>query len=90
MSDASTRPFLAIYVAWHPGCAAGEAIPGALHDHYRRNLFTNVAGGRLRSLASFALRSSSGHGRRADGQHQDGYLRVPASKNAFGFKSACE
>ena len=45
MSDASTRPLLAIYVLWHPGFAGGEAIAGALHDHYRRNLFTNVAGG---------------------------------------------
>ena len=45
MADTSTRPLLAIYVVWHPDFAAGEAIAGALHDHYRRNLFTNVAGG---------------------------------------------
>jgi hypothetical protein len=45
MADASTRPLLAIYVLWHPKFAGGEAIACALHDHYRRNLFTNVAGG---------------------------------------------
>src|SRR3954451_23472722 len=45
MAEASTEPLLAIYVVWHPDFSPGEAIAGALHDHYRRNLFVNVAGG---------------------------------------------
>ncbi len=45
MSDSPTKPLLAIYVAWHPKFNHGQAIADALHDHYRRNLFVNVAGG---------------------------------------------
>ena len=45
MSDSPTKPLLVIYVAWHPKFDQGQAIADALHDHYRRNLFVNVAGG---------------------------------------------
>lgn len=45
MSGVTTRPYLAIYVIWHPRCEQGDAIAGDLHDHYRRNLFTDIAGG---------------------------------------------
>jgi hypothetical protein len=45
MADVSTRPLLAIYVVWHPQFGPGETVAGTLHEHYRRNLFTNVAGG---------------------------------------------
>jgi hypothetical protein len=41
----STRPFIVIYVAWHPRFADGAAIAKALYDHYRRELYENVAGG---------------------------------------------
>lgn len=41
----STRPFLVIYVAWHPSFADGHAIAKALYDHYHRKLYENVAGG---------------------------------------------
>lgn len=41
----STRPFLVVYIAWHPELAAGRTIAEALYDHYRRKLFENVAGG---------------------------------------------
>ncbi|MDT5268351.1 MAG: hypothetical protein QOH49_537 [Acidobacteriota bacterium] len=41
----STRPFLAVYVAWHPRFSGGQAIATALYEHYRRNLYENVAGG---------------------------------------------
>src|SRR6185295_8641488 len=41
----STRPFLVVYVAWHPELADGPAIAKALYDHYRRELYENVAGG---------------------------------------------
>jgi hypothetical protein len=41
----STRPFLVIYLAWHPEFADGAAIAKALYDHYRRKLYENVAGG---------------------------------------------
>ena len=41
----STRPFLVIYVAWHPDFVDGERLARVLFDHYRRNLYENVAGG---------------------------------------------
>jgi hypothetical protein len=41
----TTRPFLVIYVAWHPGFADGPSIAKRLYDHYRRNLYENIAGG---------------------------------------------
>lgn len=41
----STRPFLVVYVAWHPAFEEGTAIAKRLYDHYRRELYENVAGG---------------------------------------------
>lgn len=41
----STRPFLVIYVAWHPAFGDGERLARVLFNHYRRNLCENVAGG---------------------------------------------
>lgn len=41
----STRPFLVIYVAWHPAFGDGERLARVLFDHYRRNVYENVAGG---------------------------------------------
>ncbi|MDE3749579.1 toll/interleukin-1 receptor domain-containing protein [Methylobacterium radiotolerans] len=41
----STRPFLVIYVAWHPAFAPGRSIAKGLYDHFRRELYENVAGG---------------------------------------------
>jgi hypothetical protein len=41
----STRPFLVIYVAWHPAFADGSVIAKVLYDYYRRQLYENVAGG---------------------------------------------
>jgi TIR domain len=41
----STRPFLVLYVVWHPGFAAGMEIAEALRQHFRRKLYENVAGG---------------------------------------------
>ena len=41
----STRPFLVVYVAWHPACQDGAVISKRLYDHYRRELYANVAGG---------------------------------------------
>jgi TIR domain-containing protein len=46
----STRPVLVIYVVWHPEFAEGAGIAKALYDHYRRNLYENVAGGAGLSL----------------------------------------
>lgn len=40
-----TRPFLVIYVAWHPDFAEGAALAKSLYDYYRRELYENVAGG---------------------------------------------
>lgn len=41
----STRPFLVVYVAWHPAFAPGRAMAKGLYDHFRRKLYENVAGG---------------------------------------------
>lgn len=40
-----TRPFLVLYVVWHPNFAKGEEIAEALREHFRRKLYENVAGG---------------------------------------------
>lgn len=40
-----TRPFLVLYIAWHPLFNDGETIAKKLFHHYRRELFNNVAGG---------------------------------------------
>lgn len=40
-----TRPFLVIYVAWHPAFADGARLSKVLFDHYRRKLYENVSGG---------------------------------------------
>lgn len=40
-----TRPFLVIYVAWHPDFADGPRLAKVLFDHYRRKLYENVTGG---------------------------------------------
>lgn len=44
MAD-STKPFLVIYVVWHPGFKDGAKIAEALREHFRRRLFENVTGG---------------------------------------------
>lgn len=41
----ATKPFLVLYVAWHPNFSEGHAIAKALYDHYRRDVFNNVTGG---------------------------------------------
>jgi hypothetical protein len=41
----STRPFLAVYIAWHPDYGDGAALAKMLYNHYRREIFANVAGG---------------------------------------------
>lgn len=41
----STRPFLKIVVAWHPDFLEGQVMARSLYEHYRRDLFDNVAGG---------------------------------------------
>jgi hypothetical protein len=40
-----TRPLCAIYVAWHPAFGPGQRMAKRLYKHFRRDLFTNVAGG---------------------------------------------
>src|SRR2546423_13551657 len=55
----STRPFIVIYVAWHPELADGPVIANALYDHYRRELYENVAGG---TGLSVIYRSTPGPG----------------------------
>lgn len=40
-----TRPFLVLYVVWHPGFVEGAEIAEVLREHFRRKLYENVAGG---------------------------------------------
>lgn len=44
MAD-STRPFLVVYVVWHPAFIAGAEIAERVREHFRRQLYANVAGG---------------------------------------------
>ncbi|MFL9996304.1 toll/interleukin-1 receptor domain-containing protein [Paraburkholderia sediminicola] len=44
MAD-STRPFLVVYIVWHPGFTDGPGIAETLRKHFRRKLYENVAGG---------------------------------------------
>jgi hypothetical protein len=41
----ATRPFLALYVAWHPDFEDGDRIARLLFNHYRRDVYKNVTGG---------------------------------------------
>jgi TIR domain-containing protein len=43
--DDLTRPFLVLYIVWHPRFAAGAQVAEALREHFRRKLYENVAGG---------------------------------------------
>jgi TIR domain len=40
-----TRPFLVLYVVWHPGYDGGAKVAESLYEHFRRALYENVAGG---------------------------------------------
>lgn len=42
---ASTRPFLVLYVLWHPNFVVGAQIAETLLAHFRRKSYENVAGG---------------------------------------------
>lgn len=44
MTDAS-RPFLVVYVVWHPEFGEGQSIAEAVREHFRRRIFENVSGG---------------------------------------------
>ena len=44
MAD-SGRPFLAVYVVWHPDFREGPRIAEAVREHFRRRIFENVSGG---------------------------------------------
>lgn len=39
------RPFLVLYVVWHPSFSEGAEIAETLREHFRRKLYENVAGG---------------------------------------------
>lgn len=45
LNPEDTRPLCAVYVAWHPSFEAGAGMARRLYQHFRRDLFTNVAGG---------------------------------------------
>lgn len=40
-----TRPFLTVYIAWHPDFTNGEVLANSLFKHYRRDVYENVSGG---------------------------------------------
>jgi hypothetical protein len=39
------RPFLSIYIVWHPSFEQGESIAKSLFNHFRRDHYKNIAGG---------------------------------------------
>lgn len=41
----SSKPFLSIYVVWHPGFKCGKQIAYAIWKHFRRRIFVHVSGG---------------------------------------------
>ncbi|MHC2295863.1 toll/interleukin-1 receptor domain-containing protein [Rhizobium mongolense] len=45
MTVDSTRPFLVLYVVWHPQFAPGLELADTLREHFRRRLYENIAGG---------------------------------------------
>ncbi|MGK7245826.1 toll/interleukin-1 receptor domain-containing protein [Buttiauxella agrestis] len=46
MSDPSlAKPFLVIYIVWHPMFTDGFALAETLRSHFRRELYKNIAGG---------------------------------------------
>lgn len=45
-----TRPFLVVYVLWHPEFTDGAEIARGLREHLRRALFRNITGGTGLSL----------------------------------------
>jgi hypothetical protein len=52
MADNTARPFLVVYVVWHPGFREGAALAEVLRTHFRRELYANVAGGTWRDNAA--------------------------------------
>ena len=44
MIDGS-KPFLVVYVVWHPGFGEGHRIAEVVREHFRRRIFENVSGG---------------------------------------------
>lgn len=57
--NGSTRPLMALYVAWHPSFEYGAEIAERLRAHFRRELFDSVAGG---TGLSVLFRSEPAHG----------------------------
>ena len=45
MTD-SSKPFLAVYVVWHPRFENGRQIAMAVREHFYRSIFENVSGGK--------------------------------------------
>jgi hypothetical protein len=40
-----TRPFIVLYIVWHPAFEAGRAVAKALFDHFRRENYEKITGG---------------------------------------------
>ena len=41
----TAKPFLAVYVVWHPGFGDGSQIAEEVREHFRCRIFENVSGG---------------------------------------------
>ncbi|MBE7731676.1 toll/interleukin-1 receptor domain-containing protein [Devosia faecipullorum] len=59
--SAPTRPFLVVYIVWHPAFEQGRELARHLFEHYRREHYGNVAGGAgLSVLYRFEADASTG------------------------------
>lgn len=43
--DNPARPFIVVYIVWHPNFALGRDIAKVLFDHFRRESYERIAGG---------------------------------------------
>ncbi|QSY97978.1 hypothetical protein J2J97_28100 (plasmid) [Rhizobium bangladeshense] len=41
----TARPFIVIYVVWHPSFAVGHMVAKALFEHFRRESYEKITGG---------------------------------------------
>ncbi|KQW72349.1 toll/interleukin-1 receptor domain-containing protein [Ensifer sp. Root127] len=56
----TARPFIVIYVVWHPSFAMGHAVAKGLFEHFRRESYVKITGGTgISVLYRYALANGS-------------------------------